>query len=82
MSHREYEYQAYQDRMKEADDAYDAKVRDIERQYESLGKPAKFEIWIDGDYKQDGEHINEAIDFAAQYEDYEIELKHIDNEMA
>ena len=82
MSHREYEYQAYQDRMKEADDAYDKKVRDIERQYATLGKPAKFEIWIDGYYKQDGEHINEAIDFAAQYEDYEIELKHIDDEMA
>lgn len=82
MSHREDEYQAYQDRMKEADDAFDSKVKGLHEQFAALGKPAKFEIWIDGDYKQDAEHINEAIDFAAQYEDYEIELKHIENEMA
>ena len=87
MSHREEEYQRYQDRLptdweeeRECEDR-ENRLKDVEKQYEKLGKPAYFDVFVGGEYNDTVQHISEALMIAEQY-DEEITLKHCEDEMA
>jgi hypothetical protein len=81
---REYQFNQYQRQLDEADlqaDKHESRLKEIEQQFEKLGKPAQFEVYVAGEYHEYCDHISEALLIAELY-DEEITLKHCDDEMA
>lgn len=86
MSYREAEYMAYQaslpseeEEMREVEEK-ENRLKEIEKQYEKLGKPARFDVYVAGEYNDVCDHISEALMIAEQHETETITLKHTEDE--
>ena len=83
---REYQFNQYQRQLDEDDwkaEEHEARLKEIEQQFDKLGKPARFDVYVAGKYDDTCDHISEALMIAEQHETETITLKHTEeDEMA